>query len=174
MSASTGRAWLTRIIVGICWVGVAVLPIAAGLDGLRLAYGLTGTPGKATAVSCADNGYEDETDCRGTFTATGDETAGGEAAKVSGVQIRSRAREGETFSAQLTSDRDLMEPADVRGRLVALALPAMGVLFLVPLPWVVWNMARGRTLTGRQFNAMGIVAAVPGGLAIIGFVADNF
>lgn len=169
MSASTGKTWLTRIIVGLIWVGVAVLPVAAGFGDLRLAYGMTGTSGTATAVSCADNGYEDETDCRGTFTAAGDKTA-----EVSNVQVRSRAREGETFSAQLTPDRERMEPTDVRGRLVALALPALGVLFLVPLPWVVWNMARGRSLTGRQFNAIGILAAVPGCLMIIGFAADNF
>jgi hypothetical protein len=152
------------VIIG-GWLVVALLPIMAELSDLRLAFGLSGTPGTITVLSCVDSRVADKkrTDCRGEFVPA-EQGAG----KVTGVRLPPESKEGESFPARLASDGRSAHPTGLKGRLGALTLPALGVAFLVPLPWVIYHMGPDRQLTQGQMVAMGVVAAVPLSVVLVG------
>lgn len=141
----------------------------AELKDLRLAFGLTGTPGTITVRSCVKTVVANETgiDCRGEFV-----PARPGAGKVSGVHLPPESKVGETFPARLDSDGGSAHPTGIEGRLGALTLPALGVAFLVPLPWVLYHMGNDRNLTQNQMIAMGVVAVVPLSVVLAGMAVS--
>ncbi|MFB4300526.1 hypothetical protein [Actinomadura sp. NTSP31] len=151
------------------WLAVALLPLLYGLSDARLAFGLTGAPGTATVESCVDHGSgEDaETECRGRFVPDDRGTA----ARTVGLPPESD--EGESFRARLQPDGERARPADLKGRLSALVLPALGLLLLVPLPlglnYLLTDRRPGRIL--RYLTAGS--AAVLGAACLAGLVAAN-
>lgn len=171
-SGSRDRKWTRRFIAGAFWLGAAAPAFLFGLDDLRLAYGMTGTPGTVTQVVCGRTGVDAELECFGRFT-----PAGGDPAESTEVIVPSPGRDGETFPARLRiSDGGdwVVTPTDLKGRLAALPLPAMGALFIVPLPWVVFYTVTGRSMGRRQPIVMGAIAALLAGAFVIGLAVDNF
>lgn len=154
-------------IVG--WLAVALLPLFFGLSDARLAFGLTGTPGTATVERCVDYGSGDDerTECRGRFVPDDRGTA----ARTVGLPPESD--EGESFPARLQPDGERARPADLKGRLSALILPALGLLFLIPMPlglnYLLADRRPGRLLRYLTAGA----AAVLGGVCLAGLVASN-
>jgi hypothetical protein len=157
------------LVTIVVWLAVALLPLLFGLSDARLAFGLTGEPGTATVESCVEHGSgEDaETECRGRFVPDDRGTP----ARTVGLPPESD--EGESFRAQLQPDGERARPADVKGRLSALILPALGLLFLVPMPLGLTYLLAGRS-PGRLVRYLTAGAAsVLGAVCLAGLVASN-
>ncbi|WP_018657076.1 hypothetical protein [Actinomadura flavalba] len=175
MSRSDTRAPRTGLrgllLVTALWLAVALAPIGFGVDDLRLAFGVAGTPGTATAGSCREYGAGNQArrECRGTFTP--DDAA---RPPLSDVHLPPESDVGEPFAARLNTAGDAARRADLTGRLGALSVPALGLLFLLPLPWGVAYLARGHTPHRATRAILGVAAAGLGLLCAAGLVLSAF
>ncbi|MFD0687297.1 hypothetical protein [Actinomadura fibrosa] len=156
------------VAIGL-WLVVALLPLVFGLADARLAFGLTGTPGTATVERCIHygSGKHSRTDCRGRFVSDD------RAAATRTVGLPPESDEGETFPAQLRPDGERARPTDAKGRLSTLALPALGLLFLVPLPWGLLYLFTDRQLGRFTRYLMAGAATALGAVCLVGLTAAN-
>ncbi|WP_030176501.1 hypothetical protein [Spirillospora albida] len=175
MSRSAGakaeRTSPTGLIVMMAmWLAVGLLPIGFSVGDVRLAFGLTGEPGRATVELCVETGggKGSGTDCRGTFRPD----APG-AAPVGNVHLPPESDEGETFTARLRPDGEHAVPTGLKGRLASLALPALGLFFLLPMPIALRYLISDRR-AGRV-SLYALVASMAGAavLCITGLVASG-
>ncbi|MFI0447958.1 hypothetical protein [Actinomadura sp. 6N118] len=164
--AGLGKILLTVVL----WLTVGLLPLLFGVGDVRLAFGLVGEPGKATVERCADynSGADSYTECRGTFRPDDRSRPA-----VENVRMPPETDEGETFTARLRPDGDSAGFADLRGKLGSLALPALGVLFLVPMPWGLAYLF-GRRPGRLSLYAMAVPAAGAAALCVVGLMIDLF
>lgn len=148
------------------WLTVALLPLFYGLSAAKLAFGLSGEPGQVTVEKCVrvGSGKSRGTDCRGWFTPQ-------DGSRVY-IHLPPESKEGETFPARLQPDGEHAYPTDVSGRLAALALPALGVLFLVPMPLALIYMLSTRGPGRLAKYSTAAVAALAGCLCMVGLVAS--
>ncbi|GAA3966686.1 hypothetical protein GCM10023085_56440 [Actinomadura viridis] len=150
------------------WLAVGLAPLLFSVQNVRLAFGLTGEPGKATVERCVDYGAgkNSRTECRGRFRPDDSQ-----AAPRTHVLLPPESDEGETFTARLRPDGVRAHPADIKGRLGALSLPALGVLFLLPFPWALVFLYSDRRLARASLYVLAVLAATAGGLCLAGLIA---
>jgi hypothetical protein len=154
-------------IAFIIWIGVGLVPVYFGLSDLRVAFGLTGTPGMASVERCIEDAVNETTDCRGQFVP--DDSAGAPRS----VDLPPESDEGETFRAQLQPDGERAVPSGFKGRASSLILPALGFLILVPFPWILIGVTTRFKPGTFSIYTMGALAAVAGGISILGLFVTN-
>lgn len=168
-TSAKGANNVLKTLIGFgLWLAVGVLPIVAELPELRLAMGWSGTAGTATVHDCVliERADDDYTECTGVFVPND------RPAESVNVKLPPESDEGETFPARLQADGEWARPTDVKGKLGALAIPALGVLFLVPMPWVIVGAVAGRRAPGKvAMRFMAVVACIPAALFVIGMIA---
>ncbi|MEW2352318.1 hypothetical protein [Spirillospora sp. NPDC029432] len=155
------------IVLFSMWLALGLMPILFSLGDMRLAFGLTGEPGTAVVQYCADLG-DDRYDCRGRF-----EPADPRRAATEDVHLPPDSDEGEMFPAQLRPDGEHAAPAGTQGRLASLALPALGMVFLVPLPWGLASLVTSRRPGRLSLYVMGVLAGAFALLCVVGMVASS-
>ncbi|TDB87421.1 hypothetical protein E1264_14750 [Actinomadura sp. KC216] len=156
-----------QMIVGIAmWLGVALIPIVFEITEVRLAFGRTGTPGTATVTYCTDT--DTSPYCSGTFTPDDPPST-----PVT-VTLRADSKEDDVFPAQLHPDGIHAYPTDFGGRASTLAIPALGILILIPLPWALAYKYLRHVPGKISLSVMGALAAVPAGITLIGLAMPNF
>ncbi|MFB4315285.1 hypothetical protein [Actinomadura sp. 21ATH] len=148
------------------WLGVGLLPVLFSLGDMRLAFGLAGERGTAVVQYCEDLG-ESRYDCRGRF-----EPADPRAEATTDVRLPPDSDEGEMFPARLRPDGEQAVPADTQGRLAALAVPALGMALLVPLPAGLAYLIAGRRPGRVHRYAIAVLAAGFALLCAVGLVAS--
>ncbi|MFI0350150.1 hypothetical protein [Actinomadura sp. 9N407] len=155
------------VLLGL-WLTIGLMPVLFSITDLRLAFGLTGQAGTAVVERCTEHtsGTDDYVECRGSF-----QPSDHRAAPTADVHLPPESDEGESFPARLQDDGDRARPADLKGRLAAAAVPALGVFFLVPLPWALLYMITGRGPNRISRYAMASLAIVTAGLCLAGLIA---
>ncbi|MBA9001191.1 hypothetical protein [Thermomonospora cellulosilytica] len=161
MSRTKRTTPLQMVLIVAMFLGVAALPILFEIDNVRLAFGLTGTPGYATVTGCVELDYEgDSVDCDGVFVP--DDAP----QDVRHVDMPSDSDAGDEFAARLSPEGDRAYPTTWQGRLMSLALPMLGVAILVPIPWAVVAWLRRKPLGVGSFY---VIAALCGLCLLITF-----
>ncbi|MFI0408223.1 hypothetical protein [Actinomadura sp. 3N508] len=156
-----------QMIIGIAmWLGVALIPIVFEITEVRLAFGQMGTPGRVTVTSCTDS--DTSAYCSGTFTPKAPPST------PINVTLRADSKEDDVFPAQLHPDGIHAYPTDFGGRASTVAIPALGILILVPLPWAL-AYKYFRHIPGKiSLSVMGVLAAIPAGVTLVGLAMPNF
>lgn len=158
------------IVMMAMWLSLGLMPIGFSVGDMRLAFGLTGEPGRATVELCVETGggKNSGTDCRGTFRPD----APG-AAPVSDVHLPPESDEGETFAARLRPDGEHAVPTGLKGRLASVALPALGLFFLLPIPLALRYLIADRRPGRFALYALVVSMAAAAVLCITGLVASG-
>ncbi|GGS50521.1 hypothetical protein GCM10010156_06560 [Planobispora rosea] len=152
-----------RVVLVLCWLALGLLPILSAVGDIKLAAGVTGTPGTLTVVSCEDLG-RGRYDCKGGFAPDG----GGAAVPV---DASPDSEAGDVTRAQLAPEGDRAVKAGTAGVAAALTLPFLGIASLAFLPYVIMyflGARRGRrtaVAAGAAVTVLGVIGMIAGMVA---------